>query len=47
MYSLPEWAQAGARGARRPERAVVGPDDVLTFTDETWAALWPEENELL
>jgi len=31
---------------RRPERAIVRPDDTITFTDEDWAALFIEEHGL-
>jgi len=27
-----------------PERAIVRPDDVITFSDDDWARLWLEEN---
>jgi hypothetical protein len=31
---------------RLPERAIVRPDDTITWSDENWAALFIEENGL-
>lgn len=31
---------------RLPERATVGPDDSVVFTDKEWALLWLLENGL-
>jgi hypothetical protein len=44
-------AKAGAPNVsrppgRRPGRAIVRPDDTITFTDADWAALFIEENGL-
>jgi hypothetical protein len=49
--SLPGWARTGAptRKSRRrltvtkPARAIVRPDDTITWSDDDWARLWLEE----
>ena len=54
FHALPSWARVGAptrRGGRgvvvvQPARAVVRPDDVITFSDDNVAALFLEENGL-
>ncbi|KHO18643.1 hypothetical protein [Mycolicibacterium setense] len=54
-WSLPKAARPAVRRAAgrlgnvvllSPARAIVGPDDSIRFTDENWAALWLEENDL-
>src|SRR6478672_401525 len=50
-HSLPKWAPRGPVhmvGTVKvfPERAIVRPDDTITFTDEDWAALFIEEHGL-
>jgi hypothetical protein len=52
--SLPGWAQTEAPTRRgrfgaaiiRPARAIVAADDSITWSDEGWARLWLEENDL-
>jgi hypothetical protein len=51
---LPDWARVGMPSRRgrlglaliRPARAIVGPDDTVTWSDDDWAALWLEESGL-
>ena len=45
--NVPTWSLSDHSRAGAPEqRAVVRPDDTITFSDENWAALWLEENDL-
>jgi hypothetical protein len=52
--SLPDWARVGIPSRRgrlglaviHPQRAIVGPDDTVTWSDDDWARLWLEENDL-
>jgi hypothetical protein len=36
----------GSPGVIYPQRAIVRPDDVITFNDENCAQLWLEENDI-
>jgi hypothetical protein len=53
-HSLPGWARLGAPARRGrlglaviyPGRAIVRPDDTITWSDDDWARLWLEENDL-
>jgi hypothetical protein len=53
--SLPAWALVGcpARPGHhpkspviRPQRAIVSPDDTIVWSDDDWARLFLEENDL-
>jgi hypothetical protein len=53
-HSLPGWARVGMPARRGrfglavfyPERAIVRPEDTITWSDDDWARLWLEENGL-
>ena len=40
---VPRIARPVGRSERLPERAIVQPDDTITFTDEQWAAIRPKK----